>query len=349
MRNAKSYNAYNKNSNPNPNPNPMSKSSHNNSKAKAAIDASTTTARNVIKKHCVQHNYHDHASDTKIDETFKIDNHKKVVSKGGVAIPFPIKLHNMLEHIESIEPELSHIISWQPHGRCFIVHEPKLFSEHPRGLARFFQQKKYASFQRQLNLYGFNRITKGPDRGSYYHERFLRGKLFLCQGLKRTKVKGTGGRMSSNPDAEPDFHQMEPMNPPVTKTIHHHSVIPEEENVANIRAEVASMPPLPGQDELGYVFENMPSHGINQHGPRRHSLTIQRCNSFIAAQLQSSANSLLVTPNTSENDLDNAQAVQTSQPLPEDASFFLEMDMITSLGNSDITGRSRNGRFWARF
>ena len=339
MRNAKSYNAYNKNSNPNPNPNPMSKSSHNNSKAKAAIDASTTTARNVIKKHCVQHNYHDHASDTKIDETFKIDNHKKVVSKGGVAIPFPIKLHNMLEHIESIEPELSHIISWQPHGRCFIVHEPKLFSEHPRGLARFFQQKKYASFQRQLNLYGFNRITKGPDRGSYYHERFLRGKLFLCQGLKRTKVKGTGGRMSSNPDAEPDFHQMEPMNPTITKTIHHHSVIPEEENVANIRAEVASMPPLPGG---GFTFfsstVNRPDH--------QQDLDFD----FGMAQLQSSANSLVVTPNTSENDLDNAQAVQTSQPLSEDASFFfLEMDMITSLGNSDITGRSRNGRFWARF
>ena len=97
-------------------------------------------------------------------------------------------------------------------------------------------------------------------------------------------------------------------------------------------------PPDNQQEELEYVFENMPFHGINQHGPRRHSLTIQRCNSFIAAQLQSSANSLLVTPNTSENDLDNAQAVQTSQPLSEDASFFfLEMDMITSLGNSDIT------------
>jgi len=83
----------------------MSKSSHKNAKAKAAIDAATTTI-NVIKKKCVQHNYHDHAS----DKTLKIDkNHK--VSTGGVTIPFPIKLHNMLEHIESIEPELSHVIS----------------------------------------------------------------------------------------------------------------------------------------------------------------------------------------------------------------------------------------------
>jgi hypothetical protein len=67
--------------------------------------------------------------------------------------------------------------------------------------------------------------------------------------------------MSSNPDAEPDFHQMEPMNPTITKTIHHHSVIPEEENVANIRAEVASMPPLPGG---GFTFfsstVNRPDH-----------------------------------------------------------------------------------------
>mmetsp|Transcript_6568 Transcript_6568/g.9816 ORF Transcript_6568/g.9816 Transcript_6568/m.9816 type:complete len:341 (-) Transcript_6568:232-1254(-) len=327
----------------------MSKSSHKNAKAKAAIDAATTinTINVINKKQCVQHNYHDHASDKIGEQTFKIgedDKNHKVSTGGGVAIPFPIKLHNMLEHIELIEPELSHIISWQPHGRCFIVHKPRLFSEDPQGLARFFKQKKYASFQRQLNLYGFNRITKGPDRGSYYHERFLRGKSFLCQGIKRTKVKGTGTRMPSNPDAEPDFYQMgPPMSPTTTttKTIcRHSSFLPEEENMDNIGSLLAlPMPPLPDQQEVAYVFGDMPFHGLNQNGSRRHSLmTIQRRNSLMA-QLQSSANSALI-PNTSENDLNtNAQAVQggSQPPRPEDEKFFHEMDMITSLGNSDIT------------
>ena len=58
----------------------MSKSSHNNSKAKADIDASTTTARNVIKKHCVQHNYHDHALQIRLTRLSRI--HGKLIEVG---------------------------------------------------------------------------------------------------------------------------------------------------------------------------------------------------------------------------------------------------------------------------
>lgn len=36
---------------------------------------------------------------------------------------FPVKLHYLLEDMES--DGLGHIVSWQPHGRCFIVHKPK--------------------------------------------------------------------------------------------------------------------------------------------------------------------------------------------------------------------------------
>jgi HSF-type DNA-binding len=64
------------------------------------------------------------------------------------------------------------------------------------------------SFQRQLNLYGFQRLTRGPDAGGYYHELFLRGREFLCQHLTRTKVKGTKFKAASNPDHEPDFYHM---------------------------------------------------------------------------------------------------------------------------------------------
>ena len=50
----------------------------------------------------------------------------------------------------------------------------------------YFRQSKLTSFQRQLNLYGFSRITTGQDRGGYYHELFLRHRLFLCQSMVRT-------------------------------------------------------------------------------------------------------------------------------------------------------------------
>ena len=167
-------------------------------------DSATSTGPSNKEKREVQHHYHDHAEDTGAEY---IDT--PVVSKGGVTVPFPLKLHNMLAHIDLYESELSSIVSWQPHGRCFLVHNIKAFTADV--LHRFFQQKKYASFQRQLNLYGFNRITSGPDRGSYYHELFLRGKTVLCRGINRMKVKGTGSRMASNPEQEPNFYKMQCM------------------------------------------------------------------------------------------------------------------------------------------
>ena len=101
---------------------------------------------------------------------------------------------------------LDHIVSWQPHGRCFVVHKPKEFVDL---LPRFFKLSKLASFQRQLNLYGFQRLTRGRDRGGYYHELFLRGKMFLAHNIQRIKVKGTGVRARSNPEQEPDFWLMD--------------------------------------------------------------------------------------------------------------------------------------------
>jgi hypothetical protein len=129
-------------------------------------------------------------------------------AKGGVTIPFPLKLHEMLDQIEA--DGLANVISWQPHGRCFVVHDPKSFSESV--MPTYFRQTKFASFQRQLNLYGFSRLTSGRDKGGYYHELFLRGKRFLCHQIVRLKIKGTGVRKASSPETEPQFYNMPPLD-----------------------------------------------------------------------------------------------------------------------------------------
>jgi hypothetical protein len=40
---------------------------------------------------------------------------------------FPEKLHYVLNEME--KDGLQHIASWQPHGRCFVVHDQELFTE----------------------------------------------------------------------------------------------------------------------------------------------------------------------------------------------------------------------------
>jgi len=67
---------------------------------------------------------------------------------------------------------------------------------------------KYPSFQRQLNIYGFQRLTAGPDKGGYYHELFLRSKPGLAYRIQRHKLKGTGTRKAASPESEPDFYKM---------------------------------------------------------------------------------------------------------------------------------------------
>ena len=72
----------------------------------------------------------------------------------------------------------------------------------------WFSQTKFASFQRQLNLYGFRRLTSGPDKGAYYHEHFLRGQRALVQQLNRQKIKGVNARRSVVQDTEHSFLKM---------------------------------------------------------------------------------------------------------------------------------------------
>jgi hypothetical protein len=112
----------------------------------------------------------------------------------------------MLSSVE--EDGFASVVSWQPHGRCFIVHKPKQFVDEV--MPRYFKQSKLTSFQRQVNLYGFRRLTAGRDRGAYYHELFLRGRPDLHKALVRIRIKGTGFKSASSPATEPDFYKMKP-------------------------------------------------------------------------------------------------------------------------------------------
>lgn len=76
-------------------------------------------------RHFVVHNYHDHANDP--DEN-DVDDGDASNRRGGVSVAFPMKLHSVLEQVEA--DGLAHVVSWMPHGRCFVVHKPKEFVDH---------------------------------------------------------------------------------------------------------------------------------------------------------------------------------------------------------------------------
>ena len=92
-------------------------------------------------KHFVEHNYHDHLHDPMPNqpEAYETADHhdntceeectqrRRGGHRGGVAVPFPEKLHFMLSQMDPCDT--AHIVAWQPHGRCFVVHKPKEFVE----------------------------------------------------------------------------------------------------------------------------------------------------------------------------------------------------------------------------
>jgi hypothetical protein len=77
---------------------------------------------------------------------------------------FPYKLHEMLEYAE--KRGMESIVSWLPDGRAFKVHQPEPFMKTL--VPSFFKQNRYKSFQRQLHLYGFERITEGRNKGKEF-------------------------------------------------------------------------------------------------------------------------------------------------------------------------------------
>jgi len=103
---------------------------------------------------------------------------------------FPFKLHSILESAGASRQES--IISWLPSGTAFKIHKPKEFANAI--MPQYFNQTKYRSFQRQLYIYGFDRVKDktSEDYGAYFHELFIRGASDLCLDMQRKKIKGTG-------------------------------------------------------------------------------------------------------------------------------------------------------------
>jgi len=112
---------------------------------------------------------------------------------------FPVKLYNLLMAVEQEGKE--EIISFTPSGRAFFIHQPGRFLHEI--LPRFFSgQQKLGSFKRQLSVYGFDRIPRGPAEGAYAHPDFLRGQAERVEFIQRAK---RGESTARHGEWVPDF------------------------------------------------------------------------------------------------------------------------------------------------
>ncbi|XP_062501512.1 heat shock factor protein-like isoform X2 [Corticium candelabrum] len=110
------------------------------------------------------------------------------VSYAGNEIPaFLLKLWRMVD-----EPSCDDLISWSTEGNSFIVYDQAELSKEI--LPKFFKHGNFASFVRQLNMYGFRKIIRA-DQGSlksaekenleFCNPNFKKNNFSLIVNMKR--------------------------------------------------------------------------------------------------------------------------------------------------------------------
>ena len=96
---------------------------------------------------------------------------------------------------------LDSIVSWLADGTAFKVHNKDKFVAII--MPQYFYSNKFKSFQRNLNLWGFESIRQGPNKGACYNHCFVRDQPYLCHQMTRQKItKFSGKRESENEGGE---------------------------------------------------------------------------------------------------------------------------------------------------
>lgn len=125
----------------------------------------------------------------------------------------------------------------------------------------------YTSFQRQLHLYGFKKITKGIDKDSYYHELFLRDRPDLSCLMIRTKTKSHG----SNDDTVCDIFSSPILNSRIPEASFY-SIRPDSSSGEVKSTQLAAVVPVAGRTLLETCMkevQNLANSSCHMSKPHR--------------------------------------------------------------------------------
>jgi len=88
-------------------------------------------------------------------------------------------------------------IRWVPKGDAFVIMNESSFALK---VSRFFKRTKLSSFKGKLYRWGFRRIKKGVNSGSYFHKLFLRDNPSLCLRMRHVVkyIPETEAKVSTN-------------------------------------------------------------------------------------------------------------------------------------------------------
>lgn len=93
--------------------------------------------------------------------------------------PFLLKTYMLVE-----DPATDDVISWNSDGSAFIVRQPAEFARDL--LPTLFKHSNFSSFVRQLNTYGFSKIT--TSQWEFSNDLFRKGHKDLLCDIRRKKA-----------------------------------------------------------------------------------------------------------------------------------------------------------------
>ena len=83
--------------------------------------------------------------------------------------------------------EWAHVVTWTQNGTAFQIQDVTEFTNVV--LPKFFKHKNFASFVRQLNMYGFHKIRDSGETHIFSHPCFVRNQKAKLRDIQRKSVE----------------------------------------------------------------------------------------------------------------------------------------------------------------